>query len=383
MGRDLDEDRLFFAAALAAGGAGQDAARARTAASSASAATTIYEGRIADRRVERFRYDDGEEVEREIVAHPGAVGDVALDDEQVWLVRQPREAVGEPDLLELPAGKLDEEGEEPLEAARRELAEEIGKAAATWEHLTSFYSPASPTRRMHVFLATGLRDATPAEAEEDERIEIVRWPLADLDDADRRLPRRQDARRLLWLRARGVRCRREQPRCTRKGRRWRGRTRAGTWPSPAPIRAAQPSSTWCSTSSPTSSSSAGCRATRSRPTAPTCSSSAPSSRARAARARAPGHPTWPASSTELRGAATDRPPVAPATLQRKAACLRSFYRHLRREELIDHDPTADLRAPRKRQRLPQVLSRAEVAKLLAAAARGPTRRRCATARCSS
>jgi integrase/recombinase XerD len=62
----------------------------------------------------------------------------------------------------------------------------------------------------------------------------------------------------------------------------------------------------------------------------------------------------------------ERPPAANATLQRKAACLRSFYRHLRREELIEHDPTADLRAPRKDQRLPTVLSRDEVARLLAA-----------------
>src|SRR3954454_22983068 len=58
--------------------------------------------------------------------------------------------------------------------------------------------------------------------------------------------------------------------------------------------------------------------------------------------------------------------VAPATLQRKVACLRSFYRHLRREGELDRDPTADLRAPRKSQRLPQVLSRGEVGKLLAA-----------------
>jgi integrase/recombinase XerD len=60
-----------------------------------------------------------------------------------------------------------------------------------------------------------------------------------------------------------------------------------------------------------------------------------------------------------------RPPVAPATLQRKVACLRSFYRHLRREELLAHDPTADLRGPRPTQRLPAVLSREEVAALLA------------------
>jgi integrase/recombinase XerD len=69
---------------------------------------------------------------------------------------------------------------------------------------------------------------------------------------------------------------------------------------------------------------------------------------------------------ELATGDAERPPVAPATIQRKTACLRSFYRHLRREEIIAHDPTADLRAPRKSQRLPQVLSRDEVAALLAA-----------------
>ena len=70
--------------------------------------------------------------------------------------------------------------------------------------------------------------------------------------------------------------------------------------------------------------------------------------------------------SELAVGSEDRPPVAAATLQRKAACLRSFYRHLRREEILDHDPTADLRAPRKSKRLPQVLTRDEVASLLAA-----------------
>ena len=79
---------------------------------------------------------------------------------------------------------------------------------------------------------------------------------------------------------------------------------------------------------------------------------------------------------ELSAGGSRRPPVAPATIQRKAACLRSFYRHLRREEIISHDPTAELRSPRKNLKLPQVLSRDEVALLLAA-------RRCATARCSS
>ena len=62
--------------------------------------------------------------------------------------------------------------------------------------------------------------------------------------------------------------------------------------------------------------------------------------------------------------AAERPPVAPATLQRKVACLRSFHRHLRRQELIDGDPTAHIRAPRQSRRLPKVLSRDEVGKLL-------------------
>ena len=79
-----------------------------------------------------------------------------------------------------------------------------------------------------------------------------------------------------------------------------------------------------------------------------------------------GHADLSGFLAELAAGGDDRPAVAPATLQRKAACLRSFYRHLRREELIDHDPTADLRAPRKRQRLPQVLDRGEVARLLQA-----------------
>jgi integrase/recombinase XerD len=69
---------------------------------------------------------------------------------------------------------------------------------------------------------------------------------------------------------------------------------------------------------------------------------------------------------DLAAGGEGRPAVAPATLQRKAACLRSFYRHLRREGVLDHDPTADLRAPRKSQRLPQVLTRDEVARLLGA-----------------
>jgi integrase/recombinase XerD len=69
--------------------------------------------------------------------------------------------------------------------------------------------------------------------------------------------------------------------------------------------------------------------------------------------------------TELASGRDGKPPVASTTLQRKIACLRSFYRHLRREQIIDHDPTAELRPPRTPGRLPKVLSRDEVVRLLA------------------
>ncbi len=69
--------------------------------------------------------------------------------------------------------------------------------------------------------------------------------------------------------------------------------------------------------------------------------------------------------SELAEGRDGRPPAAAATLQRKVACLRSFYRHLRREDLIDNDPTKDLRSPRSSARLPRVLSRDQVNRLLA------------------
>src|SRR3954454_11099779 len=89
----------------------------------------IWSGKIATVRIDRVRYDDGEEADREVVEHPGAVAVVAHDDEFLYLVAQPREPVGDQALVELPAGKLDEEGESPLETGKRELAEEIGKGA--------------------------------------------------------------------------------------------------------------------------------------------------------------------------------------------------------------------------------------------------------------
>ena len=159
-------------------------------------AHTVFEGAIFDVCQGRFRHDDGDEVTRQWVAHPGSVAMVAHDDEHVWLVRQPREATGDPDLLELPAGKLDEEGEAPLECARRELAEEIGKAAADWKELVSAWSsPGFTDERFTIYLATGLSDRE-AEAEEDERIDVERHPLAELGAA---IAATTDAKTLIGL----------------------------------------------------------------------------------------------------------------------------------------------------------------------------------------
>jgi 8-oxo-dGTP pyrophosphatase MutT (NUDIX family) len=160
---------------------------------------SVYRGRFFEVRVERFRHADGEEVTREIIRHSGAVGIVAHDGERVWLVRQPREAVEEPDLLEIPAGRLDVDGEQPLQAAQRELAEEIGRGARNWEPILTYYSSAGFTdERVHLFLATDLYEST-AQSEENERIEIVHWPLAELGQAIEECRDAKTLIGLLWL----------------------------------------------------------------------------------------------------------------------------------------------------------------------------------------
>jgi ADP-ribose pyrophosphatase len=162
-----------------------------------------WRGKIVQAGVEQFRYGDEEPVSRDKVWHPGAVGVLAVDGEHVWLTRQPREVVGAQASLEIVAGKLDVEGEPPLETGRRELAEEIGKQAERWRELFDFYSSAGFTdERIWLYLATGLSDSSTSgtpEHEEDERIEIVPWPLAKLDQA---IASTRDAKTLialLWL----------------------------------------------------------------------------------------------------------------------------------------------------------------------------------------
>jgi 8-oxo-dGTP pyrophosphatase MutT (NUDIX family) len=164
-----------------------------------------FEGEIARVSLERYRHDDGEEVTREKVSHPGAVGILAVDDRRVWLTRQPREVIGEDASLEIPAGKLDVADEPPLETAKRELAEEIGKQAADWREITTFFtSPGFSDERVWLYLAEGLSDAEAAEPEENERIEIVPWPLDRLDQAIAECEDSKSLIALLWLAARSA-----------------------------------------------------------------------------------------------------------------------------------------------------------------------------------
>jgi len=141
----------------------------------------VHKGYVWDVRSDRIRYGDGEIV-REYVAHTGAVAILALDEQnRVLLIQQYRHPIRHRD-WELPAGLLDIVGEEPLDAARRELAEEADLVAEHWEPLVSSWTtPGGNDELIHVFLATGVTAASATHAREDEEADIrVEWvPLAD------------------------------------------------------------------------------------------------------------------------------------------------------------------------------------------------------------
>lgn len=156
----------------------------------------LLDGEHVEVLSKRYRREDGSEVERQIVEHPGSVAILAHDEEFAYLVAQPREAVEDDRLLEIPAGTLDVEGEGELECAQRELAEEAELRAEHWELLHEIYpSPGFLTEKVTIFRATALSPAS-GERDADEEIEIVRLPLADLDAA---LPGIRDASTVIAL----------------------------------------------------------------------------------------------------------------------------------------------------------------------------------------
>jgi ADP-ribose pyrophosphatase len=155
------------------------------------ASRTAYEGRLIDVTVEQWG-----DHEREIVEHPGAVAIVAVDrDGMVTLVRQLREPARK-ELVELPAGTLGP-GEEPLEAAKRELEEETGLRGGEWRELAAFWTtPGFCRERMTLFAAEGVEAGGTIALDVDEEIELERWPLAEVSS---RLGEIEDAKTLAGL----------------------------------------------------------------------------------------------------------------------------------------------------------------------------------------
>ena len=150
---------------------------------------TVYDGKQVDVVVEEW--EDGE---REVVRHQSAVAIVTIHEGSVVLVRVTREAARKK-LLEIPAGKIDA-GESPLDAAKRELEEEVGLQGGRWRELGSYYSsPGFTDERMYLFVAEDLEQGE-QDLDPGEDIEIVRWPV---DDIAERLDEVEDLKTLAGL----------------------------------------------------------------------------------------------------------------------------------------------------------------------------------------
>ncbi|WP_369797305.1 NUDIX domain-containing protein [Agreia sp. Leaf283] len=144
----------------------------------------VFQGKIWDVRRETFDYN-GQQITREFVDHTGAVSVLAVDDEErVLLIKQYRHPIRARE-WEIPAGLLDVADEDPLEAAKRELAEEVDLAAASWSVLSDYVTtPGGNNEAIRVYLARDLTE-TAAFAREDEEADIEkRWvPLDEALDA--------------------------------------------------------------------------------------------------------------------------------------------------------------------------------------------------------
>ncbi|TYP54256.1 NUDIX domain-containing protein [Thermosediminibacter litoriperuensis] len=136
----------------------------------------IYSGKILKLRLDEVKLPNGKTSTREIVEHPGAVAIVAIDDDgSVLMVRQYRKPVEE-ELLEIPAGKL-EDNEDVRACAQRELIEETGYRAENLVHIIDFYtSPGFSNEKMSLFIGRNLKKAA-GKADEDEYIKMEKIPF--------------------------------------------------------------------------------------------------------------------------------------------------------------------------------------------------------------
>lgn len=141
---------------------------------------TIFEGHIIKVTLDQAELPNGKLAEREVVYHPGGVAVLALDEQgNVPLVRQFRYPFQRL-LLELPAGKLDKQAEDQLEAAKRELSEETGLEAGEWTYLGSMLlSPGFCSERLHMYLARDL-NYKEQHLDEDEFLNVETMPFDEL-----------------------------------------------------------------------------------------------------------------------------------------------------------------------------------------------------------
>ena len=141
----------------------------------------IYEEDWFSFAAAQFEGPVGERIKRYVFHHPGAVAVVPIEDEKIVLVRQYRPAL-EKEMLEIPAGKLDIEGEEPKKAAHRELIEEAGLDALRLEELCSFYNSAGfSDEKTVIYLATEMtRVEKIAASVEEEYMTTEKIPLEDV-----------------------------------------------------------------------------------------------------------------------------------------------------------------------------------------------------------
>lgn len=138
----------------------------------------IHQGAVVGFFDSWFAGPGGEEVRRDVVRHPGAVSAVAIEDDSIFLVRQYRAPI-DADLWEVPAGKLDVQGEDPEAAIVRELAEEIGRVPRELELLLRFHhSPGFCDELQYIYLATGLSEV-PKQADglEEQHMLIEKVPF--------------------------------------------------------------------------------------------------------------------------------------------------------------------------------------------------------------
>jgi ADP-ribose pyrophosphatase len=145
---------------------------------------SIYEGHVISLAVGEFQAPDGHRFERDLVHHPGAVSVVPLlDNGDAVLVRQYRAPL-DAELLEIPAGKRDVHGEEPIVTAQRELGEEVGLRAEHLDLLCEFFnSPGFSDEHSYTYLATGLAPcASSPDGAEERAMQIEHVPLAGVPD---------------------------------------------------------------------------------------------------------------------------------------------------------------------------------------------------------